>query len=127
MDYIRLKKGQTLILKNDLRFSTDVTDKEAKTPVSTWDEDAYENDDPNNRDHTKYGTLKVRPSLMRSFEVFWKGEINFENGSGKGVIKCDADNGKGTQRQRLNFVEPCIYPELHSLPHNSSENEKNTK
>lgn len=124
MDYIQLQEGQTLILKNDLRFSTNVNDETAETPVSTWTQNAYD-DDPNNRDHTKYGDLKVRRAFFDG--LCGPGTITFTDGKENGEIKCDADDGKGTQSQRANFSEPCIYPEKHSLPHNSSGSEKNTK
>ena len=117
VDYIQLQKDQTLVLKNGLRFNTNIFDSDAETPVSTWTEVEY-NKNPDCLDHTKFGDLKVCPAGLRKIFDGFTSVITFENGEKEGEIKCDVDGGWiESEGKKVNIASPSIFPEKHSLPH----------
>gem|GEM_PF-1939802 len=117
VDYIKLQQGQTLTTEDGTRYSTDINDDKAVTPISTWTKNANENNEI--PDHTLHGDLKIAPS---SDYFANQRVINFQD-NGEDEIKCNIGAPTIGIIKKFSFFEPSIFSEFDPLPHVKTEKE----
>lgn len=116
---MQLQEGQTLTDKENNRYSTNVKDKEAVTPVSSW------TNNKDRSDHKSHGDLKMRAAIkaIATKNYFDAGSITFSDNNKKGEtggIKCNADSGGGGLYNG-NIFSPCIFPEKGTISHKEGQ------